>query len=176
MQYDAAGTELMTMEEVATRLRIAVTTFRNWRVAGIGPPGTRMGKRVLFRRSDVEEWIAIRFQDTSLLGPAATPPDDAPAQWRLFPWCVLVETAVAEVVTALDVDEFSRTRITNATFDALTDAYTAYAAAIADGARNDDASETALDEFRRELTAHLRAMTKARRAAHKTAAPDSAAG
>lgn len=176
MRREDDGSDLMTMEEVAARLRVTHGTLRNWRSAGIAPPGVRMGKRVMFRRAVVEEWIDVRFQDTSLLSPAATPPDDAPAQWRLFPWCVLIETAVAEVVAALDVDEFSRTRINNATFDAMTDAYTAYADAIAEGAPNDDASETALREFRDELTAHLRAMTKARRAAHKTAAPDSAAG
>lgn len=41
------------------------------RVAGLGPPHLRFGNRVVYRRSDVEEWVAAR----TIRGAAtATPP------------------------------------------------------------------------------------------------------
>jgi excisionase family DNA binding protein len=53
--------DLMTYEEVAERLRIPVATLRNWRVDGIGPTGARIGRRVMWRRGDVEKWIEAQF-------------------------------------------------------------------------------------------------------------------
>lgn len=45
-----------TTEEVAERFRTEASTVRYWRHAGIGPRGTRFGKRVLYRESDLQRW------------------------------------------------------------------------------------------------------------------------
>ena len=49
--------ELLTITEVAELLRTPVATLRYWRHLGIGPASFRIGRRVMYRRSDVEEWI-----------------------------------------------------------------------------------------------------------------------
>jgi len=61
MLPDVTEHDLMTYEEVAERLRIPVATLRNWRVDGLGPSGARIGRRVMFRRGDVEAWIEAQF-------------------------------------------------------------------------------------------------------------------
>ena len=33
-------------------------TLRYWRANGEGPPSFKMGRRVVYRRSEVEKWIA----------------------------------------------------------------------------------------------------------------------
>jgi excisionase family DNA binding protein len=50
--------ELLTSAEVAELLRVKAPTVRAWRCRGEGPKYTRVsnGKRVLYRRSDVEAW------------------------------------------------------------------------------------------------------------------------
>jgi len=37
---------------------IAEGTLYYWRHKGIGPPSVRIGRRVMYRRGDVEAWIA----------------------------------------------------------------------------------------------------------------------
>jgi excisionase family DNA binding protein len=61
MQPDPSGQDLMLMEEVAERLRIPVKTLKDWRLDGIGPPGVKIGRRVKFRRRDVDAWIDAQF-------------------------------------------------------------------------------------------------------------------
>jgi len=56
------ASELMTMTEAATYLRTPVATLRYWRHMGSGPAGFRLGRRVVFRRDDVDRWIAERQQ------------------------------------------------------------------------------------------------------------------
>lgn len=54
--------ELMTLTEVADLARVAPETLRKWRqqwpTRHEGPPSFRLGGRVLYRRTDVEAWIA----------------------------------------------------------------------------------------------------------------------
>ena len=52
--------EFVTTEELAAELRVPVDTVHAWRYRGVGPPGVRIGRRVLYRRSDVDRWIAER--------------------------------------------------------------------------------------------------------------------
>lgn len=55
--------ELLTLEEVAEITRIPVTTLRWYRATGQGGPKSgKLGRRVLYRRSDVLEWIENAFQ------------------------------------------------------------------------------------------------------------------
>jgi len=50
--------ELLTTTEVATLTRAPIGTVRHWRHHGIGPRSFRVGKRVVYRRTDVETWLA----------------------------------------------------------------------------------------------------------------------
>lgn len=47
---------LLTTNEVAARLRTPSETLRYWRAIGKGPRGFRVGRRVLYRASDVDAW------------------------------------------------------------------------------------------------------------------------
>jgi len=48
---------LMKPEELAVMLEVSVDTLREWRRLGQGPDYVRAGKGVLYRESDVKEWI-----------------------------------------------------------------------------------------------------------------------
>jgi excisionase family DNA binding protein len=48
---------LLTMAEVAARVRAPLDTVRYWRAQGTGPQGFKVGRRVLFRESDVAAWL-----------------------------------------------------------------------------------------------------------------------
>lgn len=52
--------ELMFIEEVAEMTRVPVNTLRWYRATGSGGPKSAKvgGRRVMYRRSDVEAWIA----------------------------------------------------------------------------------------------------------------------
>ena len=52
--------ELMTTREVAELLRRPVETLRYWRWRGEGPPAFKVGRRVMYRRSALEAWLAER--------------------------------------------------------------------------------------------------------------------
>lgn len=52
-----SGGDIMTIAEVGDRLGVAVQTLYNWRAAGKGPPGFRLGGKLRYRRSDVEAWL-----------------------------------------------------------------------------------------------------------------------
>ena len=49
--------ELLTITEAAELLRAPVATLRYWRHRNIGPHSFRLGRRVLYRRDDLHEWI-----------------------------------------------------------------------------------------------------------------------
>jgi hypothetical protein len=55
--------ELWTTSEVASVTRAPVSTVRYWRHIGSGPRSFRLGKRVVYRRTDVESWLAEREAD-----------------------------------------------------------------------------------------------------------------
>ncbi|SFE92457.1 helix-turn-helix transcriptional regulator [Blastococcus tunisiensis] len=50
--------ELLTLNEAAAILRAPVATLRYWRHLGVGPDGFRLGRRVVYRRQDVDRWVA----------------------------------------------------------------------------------------------------------------------
>jgi excisionase family DNA binding protein len=56
---------LLTLDETATYLRTPVATLRYWRHLGAGPRGFRVGRRVMFRREDVEAWLSERLEAES---------------------------------------------------------------------------------------------------------------
>jgi excisionase family DNA binding protein len=57
--------ELLTIAEAAALLRAPVATLRYWRHLGTGPRSFRLGRRVLYRRDDLHNWIDARSQDRS---------------------------------------------------------------------------------------------------------------
>lgn len=50
--------DLLLIHEVATITRRSVDTLRWLRHKGEGPRGHRAGRRVYFRRADVDAWLA----------------------------------------------------------------------------------------------------------------------
>lgn len=56
----AAHQQLLTLVEAAALLRTPVATLRYWRHRGIGPDGFRLGRRVFYRREDLDRWILTR--------------------------------------------------------------------------------------------------------------------
>jgi predicted DNA-binding transcriptional regulator AlpA len=53
--------ELLTLEDLSTVIGAPVATLRHWRLTGYGPKSAKIGRRVLYRRSDVESWLDRAF-------------------------------------------------------------------------------------------------------------------
>ena len=54
---DGFEDELLTTAEVAALARAPISTVRYWRHIGFGPTSFRLGRRVLYRRGDVQQWL-----------------------------------------------------------------------------------------------------------------------
>lgn len=54
--------ELMTLEEVSAEYRIPRPTLRYWRARGTGPKSFKVGRRVRYRREDVEAFIDKAYE------------------------------------------------------------------------------------------------------------------
>lgn len=54
---------LMTLNEVAERLRRSPAQVRWMRHNGTGPPAAKISGRVMYRCSEVEGWIEAQFAD-----------------------------------------------------------------------------------------------------------------
>jgi predicted DNA-binding transcriptional regulator AlpA len=46
--------------ELASELGVCVKTLERWRTLGQGPPVTKIGRRVYYRRSSVAAWLNSR--------------------------------------------------------------------------------------------------------------------
>ncbi|MGY1845533.1 helix-turn-helix transcriptional regulator [Modestobacter sp. SYSU DS0875] len=55
------GTDLLTLEEAAERLRTSPSTLRYWRHRSEGPKSFRVGRRVLYKRSDLDAWVEQQY-------------------------------------------------------------------------------------------------------------------
>lgn len=51
------NTILLSTPEAAEALRMSALTLHRWRKAGKGPPFIEMGRKVYYRRTDIERWI-----------------------------------------------------------------------------------------------------------------------
>ena len=58
------GGDFMTTEQVAELTGVATGTLKYWRHANKGPASFKLGTRVLYRRSAVMAWIAVREMHT----------------------------------------------------------------------------------------------------------------
>jgi excisionase family DNA binding protein len=50
--------EYLTTDELAELVRTPAETCRYWRSIGKGPESFKIGRRVLYARADVDEWLA----------------------------------------------------------------------------------------------------------------------
>ena len=53
-----AFSPLIPPPQLAGFLNISIRTLERWRVEGVGPAYVKAGRRVLYRREDVESWLA----------------------------------------------------------------------------------------------------------------------
>ncbi|MGE0219662.1 helix-turn-helix transcriptional regulator [Mycolicibacterium sp.] len=67
------GDELLHTKQVEERYGIKAGTLRFWRSTDQGPPSFTLGRngRVVYRRSEVERWIAEQEQSTRRGGDGA---------------------------------------------------------------------------------------------------------
>lgn len=74
---DHSTKELLTTREVSETYYIPVATLRYWRCQDLGPESFAIGRRVLYRREALEQWISEqeastrRGGHTSLTAPAS---------------------------------------------------------------------------------------------------------
>lgn len=53
--------DYLDTNETADLVRRPASTLAYWRHRGEGPPYAKVGKRVLYRREDVEAWLEEQF-------------------------------------------------------------------------------------------------------------------
>ncbi|QZH63802.1 helix-turn-helix transcriptional regulator [Mycolicibacterium farcinogenes] len=54
--------EILYLEDVAELTGTPVATLRWLRATGSGPKSGKLGRRVVYRRADVEAWVAEAFK------------------------------------------------------------------------------------------------------------------
>jgi hypothetical protein len=52
--------DFLTLDEAAAELKVCGRTLDRWRRLGEGPPITKLGRRILYRRSSVQAWLHAR--------------------------------------------------------------------------------------------------------------------
>ena len=52
----------ISREKLASELGLATDTLARWEARQLGPPCTRIGRKVLYRRSSVQDWISAQEQ------------------------------------------------------------------------------------------------------------------
>jgi excisionase family DNA binding protein len=60
--YEPLLSDYFTQEEAATELKVSPRTIDRWRRLDEGPPITKLGRRILYRRSSVQAWLRAREQ------------------------------------------------------------------------------------------------------------------
>jgi excisionase family DNA binding protein len=62
-------TPLLLQWQLSDLLNVSTRTLERWRVEGVGPIYVKVGRRVLYRREDVETWLTERVRhSTSEMG------------------------------------------------------------------------------------------------------------
>ena len=54
--------EWISRDQLAGELGIASDTLARWEARQLGPPCTRIGRKVLYRRASVQDWIGAQEQ------------------------------------------------------------------------------------------------------------------
>jgi helix-turn-helix protein len=52
--------DFLTKDELAAELGRNARTLDRWEVLGIGPPRTFIGRKILYRRTSVQRWLAAQ--------------------------------------------------------------------------------------------------------------------
>jgi predicted DNA-binding transcriptional regulator AlpA len=52
--------DFLSQEEAAGELKVCERTLDRWRRLNEGPPTTKLGRRVLYRRSSLQAWLCAR--------------------------------------------------------------------------------------------------------------------
>jgi predicted DNA-binding transcriptional regulator AlpA len=55
-----ASMEIMSPRQVSEYTSVPLGTLRYWRHCGFGPASFTLGRRVVYRRAEVERWIAAQ--------------------------------------------------------------------------------------------------------------------
>lgn len=55
--------ELLRIQEVSELTGIPINTLRFWRANSTGPKAAKLGRRLVYRRTDVEAWIDAQFEE-----------------------------------------------------------------------------------------------------------------
>jgi excisionase family DNA binding protein len=53
--------DLLTVDEAAELVRAPAGSLRFWRHQGTGPASAKLGKRIVYRRDDLEAWVQAQF-------------------------------------------------------------------------------------------------------------------
>lgn len=64
------GTRHLTVADLAERMSAPIETVYDWNKKGTGPKYMRVGKRVLYKESDVEAWENSLYVDRARIGVA----------------------------------------------------------------------------------------------------------
>lgn len=65
-QIKRGAVSLLTPEQVAERLSVAVQTLAHWRVRGIGPDYVHLSARcVRYPETTLEQWLMARMQSST---------------------------------------------------------------------------------------------------------------
>lgn len=54
--------DLLTLADVTERYPIPAGTLRYWRHCGTGPKSFKLGRRVMYRKEDVDAWIEAQYE------------------------------------------------------------------------------------------------------------------
>jgi excisionase family DNA binding protein len=66
MRTEGDVIELLTIEEVADRLRVSVLTVRWLRQQGRFAPATKVGRRLMWDARDVDAWLRAQRETTKV--------------------------------------------------------------------------------------------------------------
>jgi hypothetical protein len=55
--FEPILSEFLTKEQLAAELRRSPRTLDRWEVLGMGPPRTRIGRKILYRRASLHKWL-----------------------------------------------------------------------------------------------------------------------
>jgi hypothetical protein len=59
--------DFLTKKELAVELRRDPRTLDRWDALGTGPPRTRVGRTILYRRSSVQKWLVAQEHQAGAL-------------------------------------------------------------------------------------------------------------
>lgn len=57
LQKSKSLNTLMDHKEASAKVRLSSSTLAKWRIKGIGPAYLKVGHRVFYRQSDLENWL-----------------------------------------------------------------------------------------------------------------------